>query len=201
MRSYLSLIWKDSVTCTHDLVVYVKEGLPFLHDCSLKNLDDSYLFFQLALLISSFFCFLHQQPSSSLCTVTDPIFTNIDKVLTDVKGLKVHNKNWFYYSGEYELLPCVTFLRLFSLKLRSLTRILAVVLFQTFFELLILTFVVQWYFLHCRLVIVLSRFPLMLVLSHKNSIFIVEPLVILVSIDMAFMIISEMFHKGYIWSG
>ena len=35
------------------LAVYVKEGLPFAQDLSLKNSADSYLYFQLALLQSS----------------------------------------------------------------------------------------------------------------------------------------------------
>ena len=100
------------------------------------------------------------------CTVNYPISVNIDKVLTD---LTVHHKNWFNYPGETdklsELLPCVTILRLFTLKLRSLTGMLTVLFFRT----LILPIVVQWYFLHCRHVIVsLSQFPLMLALCWKR---------------------------------
>ena len=37
VRSYLSLIQKDSTTHMHGLTVYVKEGLPFARDLSLEN--------------------------------------------------------------------------------------------------------------------------------------------------------------------
>ena len=50
VRGYLPLMWKDSITQTHGLAVYVKEGLPFAQDLSLENSPDSYLCFQLALL-------------------------------------------------------------------------------------------------------------------------------------------------------
>ena len=69
MRGYLPLIQKDSVTHMHGLAVYVKEGLPFAWDLSLENSADSYLCFQLALIPSvSYFFFLFQSPSSSLCS-------------------------------------------------------------------------------------------------------------------------------------
>ena len=42
---YLPLVWKESLTDMHDLVVYVKEGVPFAWDLSLKNSADSYLYF------------------------------------------------------------------------------------------------------------------------------------------------------------
>ena len=40
VRGHLSLIRKDSVTyaCMHGLAVYVKEGLPFAQDLSLRKL-------------------------------------------------------------------------------------------------------------------------------------------------------------------
>ena len=44
-RGYLPLIRKDSGTHIHGLAVYVKEGLPFAWDLSLKNSADSYLCF------------------------------------------------------------------------------------------------------------------------------------------------------------
>ena len=83
MRGYLPLIRKDSGTHMHGLVVYVKEGLPFAWDLSLENSADSYLCLRLALLhsVSDFF-FLYRSPSSSLCTVFDPISSNIDEVLS-----------------------------------------------------------------------------------------------------------------------
>ena len=64
----------------YGLAVYVKEGLPFAWDLSLENSADSYLCFQLALLRSvSYFFFLYQSPSSSLCTVFDSISCNVDQ--------------------------------------------------------------------------------------------------------------------------
>ena len=53
----------------HGLAVYKKEGLPFAWDLFLENSTDSYLCFQLALLHSvSYFFFLYQSPSLSLCS-------------------------------------------------------------------------------------------------------------------------------------
>ena len=43
VRVYLPLVRKDSSTHMHGLAVYVKEGLPFARDLSLKNSADSYL--------------------------------------------------------------------------------------------------------------------------------------------------------------
>ena len=67
----------------HGLSVYVKEELPFTQDLSLENSADSYLCFRLALLHSvSYFIFLYQLPSSSLCTVFDSISSNIHEALS-----------------------------------------------------------------------------------------------------------------------
>ena len=56
----------------HGLAVYVKEGLPFARHLSLENSADSHLCFQLALLHSvSYFFFVYQSLSLSLCTVFD----------------------------------------------------------------------------------------------------------------------------------
>ena len=83
VTGYLPLFRKDSSTHMYGLAVYVKEGLPFARDLSLKNSADSYLCFQLALLHSvSYFFFLYQSPSSSLCTVFDSISSNINEVLS-----------------------------------------------------------------------------------------------------------------------
>ena len=92
----------------HGLTVNVKEGLPFARDLSLENSADSYLCFRLALLHSvSYFFFLYQSPSSSLCTVFDSISSNIDEVLSTnpsanvfVFGdFNVHHKDWLTYFG------------------------------------------------------------------------------------------------------
>ena len=75
---------------------------------SLENSADSYLCFPLALLHSvSYFFFLYQSPSSSLCTVFDSISSSIDEVLSInpsanvfVFGdFNVHHKDWLTYSG------------------------------------------------------------------------------------------------------
>ena len=52
VRGYLPLTRKDTITLTHCLAVYVKEGLTFAHDLSLTNSENSYLCFLLALLHS-----------------------------------------------------------------------------------------------------------------------------------------------------
>ena len=78
---YLPLTY--SITYVLGLAVYVKQGLPFAQDLYLENPADSYLCFSLALIHSvSYFFFLYQSPSSSLCTVLDSISTNIDEVLS-----------------------------------------------------------------------------------------------------------------------
>ena len=67
VRVYLPLIWKDSVSHMHGLIVYVKEGLSFTWDVSLEKFADS-LCFQLALYYSaSYFFFRYWVPSLSLC--------------------------------------------------------------------------------------------------------------------------------------
>ena len=91
----------------HGLAVYVKEGLSFARDLTLKNSEDSYLRFRLALLHPvSYFFFLYLSPSSSLCTVFDSISSNIDEVLSInpsavfVFGdFNIHHQVWLTYSG------------------------------------------------------------------------------------------------------
>ena len=53
----LGVLWKVLFCFAHihDIVVYVKEGLPYLCDSSFKNCDDSYLCFWLTLLHSVYF--------------------------------------------------------------------------------------------------------------------------------------------------
>ena len=92
----------------HGLAVYVKKDLPFAWDLSLENSEDSYLCFRLALLHSvSYFFFLYQSPSLSLCTVFDSISSRIDEVLSINPSANVfvfgdfniHHKDWLTYSG------------------------------------------------------------------------------------------------------
>ena len=108
VRGYLPLIRKDAITHLHGLAVYVKEGLPFVQDLFLENSADSYLLFQLALLHSlSFFFFLYQSSSLSLCTIFDTISCNIDEILLiNLSGnvfvfgdFNIHHKVWFAYFG------------------------------------------------------------------------------------------------------
>ena len=71
MKMNFHLIWKDSTTHMHGLIVFVKEGLSFAWDFSLENSADSYLYFWLALLHSvSYFFFLYRS-SLFLCTIFD----------------------------------------------------------------------------------------------------------------------------------
>ena len=44
MRGYLPLTSKDPILHTHGLTVYVEEGIHFVHDLSLENSADSYVF-------------------------------------------------------------------------------------------------------------------------------------------------------------
>ena len=77
------LIREDSSIHMHHLAVYIKEGLPFATDLSLKHSAASYLCFWLALPHSmSYFFSLYRSSSSSLCTVFDSISFNIDEVLS-----------------------------------------------------------------------------------------------------------------------
>ena len=108
VTGYLPLIRKVSSTHMHGIAVYVKEGLPFAWDSSLENSANSYLCFQRALLDSvSYFFFLYQSPSLSLCTVFDSISSNIDEVLSVnpsaivfVFGeFRFHHKDWLTYFG------------------------------------------------------------------------------------------------------
>ena len=105
VTGYLPLIRKDFITHMHGLAVYMKEGLPFARDLSR---DLSYLGFPLALRHSvSYFFFLYQSPSSSLCTIFDSISSNIDQVLLINSSailfvfgdFNIHHKGWLTYSG------------------------------------------------------------------------------------------------------
>ena len=107
-KGYLLLIWKESSTYKHGLVVYVKEGLPFAWDISLENSAGSYLCFWLALLHSaSYFLCLYWSPSLSLWLVFDSTSSNIDEVLSINPSANVfvfghfhvHDKDWLTYSG------------------------------------------------------------------------------------------------------
>ena len=106
--AYLPLIRKDSTTHMHGIAIYVKEGLPFARELSLKNSEDSYSCFRLALLHSvSYLIFVYRSPSS-LCTVFDSISSNIDEVVFSspsanvffFRDFNVYHKDSLTYSGE-----------------------------------------------------------------------------------------------------
>ena len=81
-------------------------------DLFLENSTDSYLCFRLASLHSvSYFSFLYQSPSLSLCTAFNSISSNIDEVLSMnpsanefvFEDYNVHHKDWLNYSVSIDL--------------------------------------------------------------------------------------------------
>ena len=152
----------------HGLAVYVKEGLPFARDLSLENYVDSFLRFPSVLLYSvSYFFFLYQSPSSSLCMVSDAISSNIDEVLSINPSanvfvfvdFNVHHTEWLTYSGGTDRPgeSQMTLPRWLNFLLRSLTLTLTVLLFWIYLFLLTLVFVVQWLSLQWGILIMLSQ--------------------------------------------
>ena len=123
----------------------------------------------------SYFFFLYRSPSSSLCMVFDSISYNIDEVLSInpsavfVFGdFNVHHKDWLTYSGGTDRLGelCYNFsisndiTQMVTFLLGSQTVILIVLLFWTYFFLLMLVFVLQWISLNWEiLIMLLSQFP------------------------------------------
>ena len=108
MIGYLPLIRKDYSTHLHGLEVYVKKGLPFGWDLSLKKLCRFFLIFLTGFnLLSVLLLFPYQSLSLFLCTVFDSISSNIDEVLSInpsanvfVFGdFNVQHKDWLTYSG------------------------------------------------------------------------------------------------------
>ena len=196
----------------HGLAVYVKEGLPFARDLSLENSADCYLCFRLALLHSaSYFFFLYQSPSLSLCMVFYCISSNIDEVLSInppanvsvFADFNVHHKDWLTYSGGTDR-PAelcyssfkMTLLRWLTFLLRSLTVILRallfwIYLFVLFIYYLMLVFILQWLSLHWEiLIMLLSQFPLTFHHIHNRMLhFIALLITILVLIRMVLVII------------
>ena len=154
------------------------ERLPLAWNLPLENSVDSYLFFQLALLHSvSYFFFLYQSPSSSLCMFFYSVSSNIDKVLSINPPANVfvfgyfivHHKDWLTYSGGSDRTgePCYNFsisndltqMVNFPTQIPDLT--LTVLLFWIYSFLLMLVFVLQWLSVHWEiLIMLLSQFPL-----------------------------------------
>ena len=167
MRGYLTLIRKDS-----SLAVYVKEGLPFARDVSLENSADSYLYFRQVLLYSvSYFFFFYQSASSSLSMVFDSISSSKDEVLSINPfvfgasiiriGLSTLVELIDLVNSVIIFLPQMTILRWLTSLLESQTMTFIVLLFWTYFVVLKLVFVLQWFSLHWEiLIMLLSQFPL-----------------------------------------
>ena len=167
-----------SSTHTHSIAFYVKEGLPFAWEVSLENSPDSYLRVRLALFYSvSYFFFLYQSSSPSLCTILVSISSNIDEVLS------INPSANLFVFGDLtsiirtglpilvELINLVNFVLIFlsqmaltrrlTFLLRFRTVILIVLLFWIYLFLLTLVFVLQLLSLHREiLIMLLSQFPL-----------------------------------------
>ena len=153
----------------HGVAVYLKEGLPFAWDLSLENLANSYLCFPLALFLSvSYFFFLYQSPSLSLCMDSDSISSNVDKVLSINPSANVETSTSIIRTGSpilMELIYLVNYAMIFLFQmtlLRWLTFLLifvtvtvTVLLFWIYLYLLMLVFVLQWFFLHWEIMIML----------------------------------------------
>ena len=113
VRGYLPLIRKDSSTHMHGPAVYVKEGLLFAHNLSLENSADSYLCFRLALLHSvSYFFFLCQSPSSSLCSVWGSYIVSIAKTASKkigalIRSIKFLSPEVALYLYKFTIQPCM----------------------------------------------------------------------------------------------
>ena len=81
MRSYLSILPKDSVTHMHDLAAYVKEGCPFARIS--RKLYGFLLMFSAGFTsFSVLLFFLYRSPSSSLYSNFDAVSSNTDEILS-----------------------------------------------------------------------------------------------------------------------
>ena len=153
VRGYFPLIQKDSSIHMHGLAIYVKEGLSFAQNISLENSADSYLCFWLALLHSvSYFFFLYQSLSLSLCMVFDSTSSIIYEVLLINPCANV------FFFGDFNIHLILRWLT-FLLTIQNVN--LFVLLFWIYFFLLMLVFVLQWLSLHWEiLIMLLSQFLL-----------------------------------------
>ena len=138
-------------------------------DTSSKQFINSYLCFRLALLHSKFYFFflyltdevLSINPSAnvlSLETLTSIIRTGLPIL---VELIELVNSVIIFLS-QLTLLKGLTFLD------GSQTVILIVLLFSTYFSLLLIVFVLQWLFLHWEILIMLSQFALTFHQIHKG---------------------------------
>ena len=200
VRGYLPLIWKDSTTHMHGLLVYARKLCRFL------------LMFFTNFTSLSYFFFLYRSPSSSLCMVSDSVLSNIDGVLLINASANVfafghfnsYHKNWVTYSSGTDTPGELCYN--FSIS-HNLTQI---VNFPPcipdwdsqspapldFFLSSALVFVLQWLSLHWEiLIMLLSQFPLTYDHIHNRMLcFTALHRTILMLIRTVFMTIWEMFH-------
>ena len=76
VKGYLPSIRKDFVNRIHGLAVYVKEGVSFAKELTLKNSEDSYFY------SVNYFLFSYQLPFYSLQKFANAVSSNIEKVLS-----------------------------------------------------------------------------------------------------------------------
>ena len=182
-RHYLPLIQKDSVNHIHGLVVYVKQGLPFIQDLSLEKSADSYWCFQLALLLFplliTFSIFMH----AFWCYFIQHRWSSLNKhvcLCICFWRLNVHHKDWLTYSGGTNIPGELCFNLSISNDLTQMVNFPQPCSFGFVF-LLMLVFVQQWISLHWEIQIMLSQF---LLTSHQ----------------LIFQFIAYDYFRGY-WDG
>ena len=136
-RHCLPLIWKDSITHTYGLAVYLKKGLPFAQNVSLEKLVDFYVFGWLYFTLCPTF-FIYRSTSSSLCTF-ETLSINPPVSVFVFWDFNTHHRNWLTYSGgtdrpgELCYNSQMTLLRWLTFLLGSQTMTLTVPLFWIYF--------------------------------------------------------------------
>ena len=88
----LPLIWKDSSTHMHGIVVYVTKGLPFPSDLCLENSADYFLWFWLDF---DWFCVLLLFPLSVIFFVF--VYSFLILISSNTDEVLIHHKDWLTY--------------------------------------------------------------------------------------------------------
>ena len=150
------------------LLVCVKEARPFAHNLSLENHLDSNLSFELVSFHWVFQFFFIDQPPS-FCTVFDAFSPNTNQDLwikpcanAFVCGdCNVHHKNWLTYSCGTDRPGQLCYTLSISNDLTQMVNFPTRISHCDYHSLLIwIVFVLQWFSLHCEILIILSQFPL-----------------------------------------
>ena len=105
MRGYLSLIWKDSGTCIHDLEVYVIKDF-LLHETISRKLCKFLLIFSTGFTSLSVLL-LSPLSITFFVLVFNSFSSNIDEVLSinpsanvfEFEDFNVHHKDWLTHSS------------------------------------------------------------------------------------------------------